>query len=113
MPTLGTFALYLVQMSNLQSLTLCHIKVLAEGEDEQEEEEEMEEEEEQEEQKEKKQALEEEYLWEREEEEQEWEDEEEWEREEQEEQGYFSQFLSQMLRLQHLKKLHLDSPSFL
>ncbi|EPQ16488.1 PRAME family member 20/21 [Myotis brandtii] len=127
LPTLGTFALYLGQMSNLQTLALCHIKVLAEGEDEQEEEEEMEEEEEevqeeeeQEEQKEKKQALEEEYLWEREKEEQEWEDEEdwereeqEWEREEQEEQGYFSQFLSQMLRLQHLKKLYLDSPSFL
>uniref|UniRef100_G1QBV8 Uncharacterized protein n=1 Tax=Myotis lucifugus TaxID=59463 RepID=G1QBV8_MYOLU len=85
-----------------------------------EEEKEVQEEEEQEEQKEKKQALEEEYLWEREEEEQEWEDEEdwereeqEWEREEQEEQRYFSQFFSQMLRLQHLKKLSLDSPSFL
>uniref|UniRef100_G1PK02 Uncharacterized protein n=1 Tax=Myotis lucifugus TaxID=59463 RepID=G1PK02_MYOLU len=65
LPTLGTFTLYLGQMSNLQSLALCHIKVL------------------------------------------------EWEREEQEEQGYFSQFLSQMLRLQHLKKLYLDSPSFL
>ncbi|XP_059529023.1 PRAME family member 12-like [Myotis daubentonii] len=28
MPTLGTFALYLGQLSNLQSLALCHIKVL-------------------------------------------------------------------------------------
>ncbi|XP_070279604.1 PRAME family member 12-like [Myotis yumanensis] len=130
LPTLGTFARYLGQMSNLQSLGLCHIKVLAEGENEEEEmeveEEEEEEEEEQEEQKEKKQALEEEYLWEREEkeqqwkveeewerEEQEWEEEEEREREEQEEQGYFPQFLSQMQRLQHLKKLYLHSTSFL
>ncbi|EPQ06296.1 PRAME family member 9/15 [Myotis brandtii] len=129
LPTLGTLALYLGQMSNLQSLALCHIKVLAEGENEEEEmeeEEEVQEEEEQEEQKEKKQALEEEYLWEREEKEQQWKDEEEWEREEQEweeeeerereeqeEQGYFSQFLSQMQKLKHLKKLYLDSPSFL
>ncbi|XP_015421281.1 PREDICTED: PRAME family member 8-like [Myotis davidii] len=30
-----------------------------------------------------------------------------------EEQQYFSQFLSQMLRLRHLKKLYLESPSFL
>uniref|UniRef100_G1Q597 Uncharacterized protein n=1 Tax=Myotis lucifugus TaxID=59463 RepID=G1Q597_MYOLU len=65
LPTLGTFARYLGQMSNLQSLALCHIKVL------------------------------------------------EWERKEQEEQGSFSQFLSQMLRLRHLKKLYLESPSFL
>ncbi|XP_023617857.1 PRAME family member 12-like [Myotis lucifugus] len=56
LPTLGTFARYLGQMSNLQSLALCHIK---------------------------------------------------------EEQGSFSQFLSQMLRLRHLKKLYLESPSFL
>ncbi|EPQ07784.1 PRAME family member 20/21 [Myotis brandtii] len=116
LPTLGTFARYLGQMSNLQSLALCHIKVLAEEEDEEEEmeeEEEVQEEEEEEEQKKMKQAVEEEYLWKREEEEQEWEEEEEWEREEQEKQRYFSQFLSQMLRLGHLKKLYLESPSFL
>ncbi|XP_005866217.1 PREDICTED: PRAME family member 9/15-like [Myotis brandtii] len=39
LPTLGTFALYLGQMSNLQSLALCHIKVLAEDDEEVEEEE--------------------------------------------------------------------------
>ncbi|XP_059542170.1 PRAME family member 20-like [Myotis daubentonii] len=58
LPTLGTFALYLGQMSNLQSLALCHIK-------------------------------------------------------EQEEQRSFSQFLSQMLRLRHLRALYLESPAFL
>ncbi|XP_036189686.1 PRAME family member 12-like [Myotis myotis] len=91
LPTLGTFALYLGQMRNLQRLSLSHIHVLTEEEDE--EEEEMEEEEE-------------------DEEEQEWEEEEDWDRK-QEEQRFFSQFLSQMLRLQHLRDLKMDSPSFL
>ncbi|ELK25519.1 Putative PRAME family member 24 [Myotis davidii] len=47
-----------------------------------------------------------------EEEEQETEEEEDWDRK-QEEQQFFSQFLSQMLRLQHLRDLKMDSPSFL
>uniref|UniRef100_G1P6W0 Uncharacterized protein n=1 Tax=Myotis lucifugus TaxID=59463 RepID=G1P6W0_MYOLU len=64
LPTLGTFALYLGQMSNLQRLSLPDIDVLAE------------------------------------------------EDEEQEEEGDFSQFLSQMLRLWHLRELHMHSPSF-
>uniref|UniRef100_G1QBI1 Uncharacterized protein n=1 Tax=Myotis lucifugus TaxID=59463 RepID=G1QBI1_MYOLU len=64
LPTLGTFALYLGQMSNLQTLYLPHIYVLGE-------------------------------------------------RQKQEEQRSFSQFLSQMLRLRHLRELDMDSPSFL
>uniref|UniRef100_G1Q5P1 Uncharacterized protein n=1 Tax=Myotis lucifugus TaxID=59463 RepID=G1Q5P1_MYOLU len=64
LPTLGTFALNLGQMSNLQRLSLSHIHMLTE-------------------------------------------------REEQEEQRYFSQFLSQMLKLRHLRDLNMDSPSFL
>uniref|UniRef100_G1QD59 Uncharacterized protein n=1 Tax=Myotis lucifugus TaxID=59463 RepID=G1QD59_MYOLU len=76
LPTLGTFALYLGQMSNLQRLSLSHIHVLAE-------------------------------------EEQEWEGEEDWERKQQEEQRSFSQFLSQMLRLHHIRDLNMDCPSFL
>ncbi|ELK27461.1 PRAME family member 9/15 [Myotis davidii] len=59
LPTLGTFALYLGQMSNLQRLSLPHIDVLAE------------------------------------------------EDEEQEEDG------EEMLRLRHLRELHMHSPSFL
>ncbi|XP_014401287.1 PREDICTED: PRAME family member 9/15 [Myotis brandtii] len=50
---------------------------------------------------------------EQEEEEQEWEEEEDWDRKQQEEQRSFSQFLSQMLRLRHLRDLNMDSPSFL
>uniref|UniRef100_G1QDQ8 Uncharacterized protein n=1 Tax=Myotis lucifugus TaxID=59463 RepID=G1QDQ8_MYOLU len=61
LPTLGTFALYLGQMCNLQRLSLSHIHVLTEEE-------------------------------------------------KQEEQRFFSQFLSQMLRLQHLRDLNMDSP---
>ncbi|EPQ20508.1 PRAME family member 9/15 [Myotis brandtii] len=76
LPTLGTFALYLGQMSNLQRLYLPHINVLAEEEEDEEQEEER-------------------------------------ERQEQEEQRSFSQFLSQMLRLRHLRELHMHSPSFL
>ncbi|XP_014405436.1 PREDICTED: PRAME family member 20 [Myotis brandtii] len=87
LPTLGTFALYLGQMSNLQRLSLSHIHVLTE---EEEKEEEI-----------------------GEEEEQEWEEEEDWDRKQQEEQRSFSQFLSQMLRLQHLQDLNMYSPSFL
>ncbi|XP_059541866.1 PRAME family member 15-like [Myotis daubentonii] len=64
LPTLGTFALYLGQMSNLQRLSLSHIYVLTEEEEE-------------------------------------------------EEQQSFSQFLSQMLSLRHLRELNMDSPSFL
>ncbi|XP_036169953.1 PRAME family member 9/15-like [Myotis myotis] len=100
LPTLGTFALYLGEMSNLQRLSFSHIHVLTEEEngEEEEEEEEQEEEEEEEEQ---------------EEEEQEWEEEEDWDRKQQEEQRSFSQFLSQMLRLRHLRDLNMASPSFL
>ncbi|CAK6440618.1 unnamed protein product, partial [Pipistrellus nathusii] len=86
--TLGTFAFYLGQMRNLQKLSLSHIKVLSEeegDEDEEEEEEEVESEVEQEQE----------------------------EVEEAENQESFSQFLSQMLRLQHLRELDMDSPSFL
>ncbi|XP_059519391.1 PRAME family member 12-like [Myotis daubentonii] len=68
LPTLGTFAIYLGQMRNLQRLSLSHIHVLTEEEDREEED---------------------------------------------EEQRFFSQFLSQMLRLQHLRDLKMDSPSFL
>ncbi|EPQ12238.1 PRAME family member 20/21 [Myotis brandtii] len=75
LPTLGTFALYLGQMSNLQRLSLSYIDVLAEEED--------------------------------------WEEEEDWDRKQQEEQRSFSQFLSQMLRLRHLRDLNMDFPSFL
>ncbi|XP_070289685.1 PRAME family member 20-like [Myotis yumanensis] len=100
LPTLGTFALYLGQMRNLQRLSLSHIHVLTEEEDVEEEEEEEEED------------REEEDVEEEEEEEQEWEEEEDWDRK-QEEQQFFSQFLSQMLRLQHLRDLKMDSPSFL
>ncbi|XP_023599276.1 PRAME family member 12-like [Myotis lucifugus] len=75
LPTLGTFALHLGQMSNLQRLSLPHIDVLAEEED--------------------------------------WEEEEDWDRKQQEEQRSFSQFLSQMLRLRHLRDLNMDFPSFL
>uniref|UniRef100_G1Q3J8 Uncharacterized protein n=1 Tax=Myotis lucifugus TaxID=59463 RepID=G1Q3J8_MYOLU len=64
LPTLGTFALYLGQMSNLQRLSLSHIYVLTEEK-------------------------------------------------QQEEQRSFSQFLTQMLRLRHLRELDMDSPSFL
>uniref|UniRef100_G1QFZ7 Uncharacterized protein n=1 Tax=Myotis lucifugus TaxID=59463 RepID=G1QFZ7_MYOLU len=64
LPTLGTFALYLGEMSNLQRLSLSHIHVLTEEK-------------------------------------------------QQEEQRSFSQFLSQMLRLRHLRDLNMDSPSFL
>uniref|UniRef100_G1QB55 Uncharacterized protein n=1 Tax=Myotis lucifugus TaxID=59463 RepID=G1QB55_MYOLU len=64
LPTLGTFALFLGQMSNLQRLCLPHIQLLEEME---------------------------------------------WE----EEQRSFSQFLSQMLRLRHLRELDMRSPSFL
>ncbi|XP_054576666.1 PRAME family member 20-like [Eptesicus fuscus] len=104
LPTLATFALYLGQMRNLQRLSLSFMHELT-GEEEEEEEQEQEEE---------QQDWEEEE--EQEEEEQEWEDEdeeEEWDREQQEEQRSFSQFLSQMLRLQHLRELDMDSPSFL
>ncbi|XP_054576664.1 PRAME family member 20-like [Eptesicus fuscus] len=74
LPTLGTFALYLGQMRNLQRLSLSHIHVLSEEEEEEDDEE---------------------------------------DEEELEEEGSFSQFLSQMLRLQHLRELDMDSPSFL
>ncbi|XP_070284406.1 PRAME family member 15-like [Myotis yumanensis] len=87
LPTLGTFALYLGQMSNLQRLSLSHIHVLTEEEDREEEQE-----------------------W---EEEEELEEEEDWDRKQQEEQLSFSQFLSQMLRLRHLRDLNMDCPSFL
>nr|KAF6382723.1 hypothetical protein mPipKuh1_009058 [Pipistrellus kuhlii] len=80
LPTLGTFALYLGQMRNLQKLSLSHIHMLAGEEDNEEEEEEEEQ------------------------------GEEEWEREEQQ---CFHQLLSQILRLQHLRELHMDSPCFL
>ncbi|EPQ12239.1 PRAME family member 12 [Myotis brandtii] len=70
LPTLGSFALYMGQMSNLQRLSLSHINLLAE-------------------------------------------EEEDWDRKQQEEQRYFSQFLSQMLRLRHLRDLNMESPSFL
>ncbi|XP_036301091.1 PRAME family member 12 [Pipistrellus kuhlii] len=90
LPTLGTFALYMGQMGNLQKLFLFHIQVLGEEEEEEEYEEEEEEEEE------------EELDW-----------EEEWAREEQEEQISFFQFFSQMLSPLHLRELVLDSPSFL
>ncbi|XP_054576659.1 PRAME family member 12-like [Eptesicus fuscus] len=40
-------------------------------------------------------------------------EEEEWDKELQEEQESFSQFLSQMLRLHHLRELDMESPSFL
>ncbi|XP_070259159.1 PRAME family member 12-like [Myotis yumanensis] len=68
--TLGTFALYLGQMSNLQRLSLSHIILLAE-------------------------------------------EEEDWNRKQQEEQRSFSQFLSQMLRLRHLRDLNMEFPFFL
>ncbi|CAK6440615.1 unnamed protein product [Pipistrellus nathusii] len=88
LPTLGTFALYLGQMRNLQRLSLSHIHMLNEEVEEEEEEEE-------------------------EQEEEEWED-DEWDKDlQEEEQQSFSQFLSQMLRLQHLRELNMDSPSFL
>ncbi|KAK1340480.1 hypothetical protein QTO34_019050 [Cnephaeus nilssonii] len=128
LPTLGKFAVYLGQMRNLQKLSLSHIRVLSEEEEDEEEEEEQDEEEQEwEEEEEQDWEEEDEQEWE-EEEEQEWEEEEEqeeeeheWEeeeeqeleREEQEEQGSFSQFLSQMLKLQHLRELVLESPSFL
>uniref|UniRef100_G1QC10 Uncharacterized protein n=1 Tax=Myotis lucifugus TaxID=59463 RepID=G1QC10_MYOLU len=64
--TLGTLALYLGQMSNLQRLSLSYIHMLTEEECQQ-----------------------------------------------QEEQRSFSQFLSQMRRLRHLRDLNMDSPSFL
>ncbi|XP_028016873.2 PRAME family member 8-like [Eptesicus fuscus] len=89
LPTLGTFALYLGQMRNLQRLSLSYIHVLSEEDEEQEEEEEEQEEEEEE------------------------QEEEEWDKELQEEQESFSQFLSQMLRLQHLRELDMESPYFL
>ncbi|EPQ06830.1 PRAME family member 20/21 [Myotis brandtii] len=90
LPTLGTFALYLGQMSNLQRLSLSHIHMLTEEEEEEEE------------------------IAEEEGEEQEWEEQEEdWDRKHQEEQGSFSQFLSQMLRLRHVRDPNMDSPSFL
>ncbi|EPQ19909.1 PRAME family member 11 [Myotis brandtii] len=127
LPTLGTFALYLGQMSNLQKLFF--LEELAEEEEDEEWEEEGEEEEQQEEEqelreeeeleKEEQEQKEEEQEWEEEEEldreEQEWEEagEQEWERQEQEEQQSFSQFLSQMLRLWHLRELYMRSPSFL
>ncbi|XP_059527646.1 PRAME family member 15-like [Myotis daubentonii] len=75
LPTLGTFGLYLGQMSNLQRLSLSYIDVLAEEEDREEE--------------------------------------EDWDRKQQEEPRSFSQFLSQMLRLRHLRDLNMDCPSFL
>ncbi|XP_036295735.1 PRAME family member 8 [Pipistrellus kuhlii] len=121
LPTLGKFALYLGQMRNLQRLSLSHIQVLSEEDEDENEEENMEEEEELEEED---QDMGEEDEsegedQEQEEEEQEWNEEEEWQREEQEEQEEleeqraFSQFLSQMLRVQHLCELDMDSPSFL
>ncbi|XP_059514677.1 PRAME family member 12-like [Myotis daubentonii] len=70
LPTLGSFALYLGQMSNLQRLSLSHINLLAE-------------------------------------------EEEHWVSKQQEEQRSFSQFLTQMRRLQHLRDLNMESPSFL
>ncbi|EPQ14183.1 PRAME family member 9/15 [Myotis brandtii] len=91
LPTLGTFALYLGQMSNLQRLSLSYIHMLTEEEWEEEEEEE------------------EDQKW----EDQEWEEEEDWDSKQQEEQRSFSQFLSQMRRLRHLRDLNMDSPSFL
>ncbi|XP_014305559.1 PRAME family member 20-like [Myotis lucifugus] len=100
LPTLGTFALFLGQMSNLQRLCLPHIQLLAEEDEDEEQEEEGEEEEQQAEEQEWEEA-----------EKQEWEDEEEMEWEE--EQRSFSQFLSQMLRLRHLRELDMRSPSFL
>ncbi|KAK1340481.1 hypothetical protein QTO34_019051 [Cnephaeus nilssonii] len=115
LPTLGTFAPYLGQMRNLQRLSLSHIHVLSEeGEEEDDEEDEEELEEEVQEMEEEEESEKEEQ--EQEEEEQEWDEEEERQREEQEEpeeQGSFSQFLSQMLRLQHLRELDMESPSFL
>uniref|UniRef100_L7N1P1 Uncharacterized protein n=1 Tax=Myotis lucifugus TaxID=59463 RepID=L7N1P1_MYOLU len=66
LPTLGTFALYLGQMSNLQRLSLPYINVLSEENEDEEQEEEGEEE-----------------------------------------------FLSQMLRLRHLRELDMCSLSFL
>nr|KAF6337270.1 hypothetical protein mMyoMyo1_015711 [Myotis myotis] len=143
LPTLGTFVLYLGQMSNLQRLSLSYIHMLTEEEWEEEEDEEQEEEdqewedqeweeEEEEEQEEEEQEWEdqewEDQEWEeeeQEEEEQEWEDqeweeeeeeeqeEEDWDSKQQEEQRSFSQVLSQMLRLRHLRDLNMDSPSFL
>ncbi|CAK6441344.1 unnamed protein product [Pipistrellus nathusii] len=128
LPTLGKFALYLGQMRNLQKLSLSHIQVLSEEDEDENEEENMEEnmedeeelEDEDQEMGEDGESKREEQ--EQEEEEQEWNEEEEWQKEEQEnqeqqeeleEQGSFSQFLSQMLRLQHLRELDMDSPSFL
>ncbi|CAK6440620.1 unnamed protein product [Pipistrellus nathusii] len=129
--TLGTFALYLGQMRNLQRLSLSYIQLLSdEDEDESEDENEEENIEEEEELEEEGLEMGEEDESEREEqeqveEEQEWNEEEEWQREEQEdqeeqeeqeeaeEQESFSQFLSQMLRLQHLRELNMNSPSFL
>ncbi|EPQ07723.1 PRAME family member 12 [Myotis brandtii] len=121
LPTLGTALYYLGQMSNLQTLYLPCIDVLAEEEEDEEWEEEGEEEEQQEEEQElrEEEELERE---EQEEEEQEWEEgeeleweEQEWEEggQEQEEQRSFSQFFSQMLRLGHLRELYMRSPSFL
>ncbi|XP_045439802.1 PRAME family member 8-like [Pipistrellus kuhlii] len=104
LPTLGTFALYMGQMGNLQKLSLSYIQLLSdEDEDENEDENEEENIEEEEE-------LEEEEEWQREEQE---DQEEQEEQEEAEEQASFSQFLSQMLRLQHLRELDMNSPSFL
>lgn len=127
LPTLGTFAPYLGQMRNLQRLSLSHIHVLSEEEEEEvdeEDEEELEEEvqemeEEEESEKEEQEQVEEDQVWDEEEERQREEQEEQEAQEEQEEQeepeeqASFSQFLSQMLRLQHLRELDMDSPSFL
>ncbi|CAK6440626.1 unnamed protein product [Pipistrellus nathusii] len=110
--TLGTFALYMGQMRNLQRLVVSYVHVLGEEEQDWEEEEDLDWEEE-------------ELDWEEElereeEEEQDWKDdeeqdceEEEREREEQELQISFSQFFSQMLSPLHLCELELDSPFFL
>nr|KAF6336965.1 hypothetical protein mMyoMyo1_012154 [Myotis myotis] len=86
LPTLGTFALYLGQMSNLQRLSLPHTNVLSEEDEDEEQGEEGEEEQHEEEQevREEEELEREEQEW-QEEEEQEWErQEEELEREEQE-----------------------------
>ncbi|ELK26892.1 PRAME family member 9/15 [Myotis davidii] len=113
--TLRTFALYLGAMSNLQKLFLLE-ELTEDYEEDGGEEEEREEEAQQEEE----QELRVEEELEREEQEQEWEEaevleegEQEGERQEQEEQQSFSQFLSQMLMLRHLRQLYMCALSFL
>ncbi|KAK1340482.1 hypothetical protein QTO34_019052 [Cnephaeus nilssonii] len=101
------------RMRNLQRLSLSHIHVLSEEEEEEDDEEdEVELEEEMQEMEEEEESEKEEQEQEEEERQRE-EQEEQEEQEEPEEQGSFSQFLSQMLRLQHLRELDIDSPSFL